>query len=69
MSNSFKKVISTYTYIPFPQKEHFKAFTFSLRSGAVDRAPPGWLIKTENKEDLMQLGQIISKEMKIDDLL
>ncbi len=47
----------------------FKAFTFSLRSGAVDRAPAGWMIKSENKDELMQLGQIITKEMKIDDLL
>jgi len=47
----------------------FKAFTFSLRSGAVDRAPAGWLIKSENKDDLLQLGQIITKEMKIDDLI
>jgi hypothetical protein len=35
----------------------------------VEKAPPGWLIKNEDKEELMQLGEIISKEVSIDDLL
>ena len=47
----------------------FKAFTFALRAGTVEKAPPGWLIKNEDKEELMQLGEIISKEVSIDDLL
>ena len=45
----------------------FKAFTYALRSGTVNRAPPGWHIKNEN--DLMQLGQILKKEMSIDELM
>ena len=49
--------------------KNFKAFTFALRAGTVDRAPPGWTIKSENKEDLMQLGEIVNKEMSIDDLI
>ena len=47
----------------------FKTFTFALRAGTVEKAPPGWLIKNEDKEELMQLGEIISKEVSIDDLL
>ena len=30
--------------------KNFKAFTFALRAGTVDRAPPGWTIKSENKK-------------------
>ena len=45
----------------------FKAFTYALRAGNVKRSPPGWHIKTER--DLMQLGEIISKEIKIDELM
>ncbi len=45
----------------------FKAFTYALRSGTVNRAPPGWHIKTER--DLMQLGNILKKEMSIDELM
>ena len=46
---------------------NFKAFTYALRAGNVKRSPPGWHIKTER--DLMQLGEIISKEIKIDELM
>ena len=49
--------------------KNFKAFTFALRAGTVDRAPPGWTIKSENKEDLMQLGELVNKEVSIDDLI
>ena len=45
--------------------KNFKAFTFALRAGTVDRAPPGWTIKSENKEDLMQLGELVNKEVSL----
>ena len=49
--------------------KNFKAFVFALRNGTVEKAPVGWTIKTESKEDLMQLGEIIHKETSIDNLL
>ncbi len=48
---------------------NFKAFVFELRSGSVEKAPVGWLIKNVDKEELMQLGKIVHKETSIDSFL
>ena len=45
----------------------FKAYCFSLRSGAVPKAPSGWSIK--NEPDLDFYADIIGKDFSLDDLL
>ena len=49
--------------------KEFKAFTFALRASQIDRAPPGWTLKSENKDEIAQLGEIYAKEFPLDDLL
>ncbi len=45
----------------------FKAFTFSLRSGTVPKAPSGWLMKNELEIGLFK--DLLAKDFSIDDLL
>ena len=45
----------------------FKAYTFALRNGSVEKAPSGWQIKTEKDIDFFQ--DIIAKDFTIDDIL
>ena len=48
--------------------KEFKAFTFALRAGSVEKAPSGWNIKHE-KKDLDFFGDIVEQEPNISDLL
>tara|TARA_B100001093_G_C26417749_1_gene838418 strand:+ start:46 stop:549 length:504 start_codon:yes stop_codon:yes gene_type:complete len=46
----------------------FKAYSYALRSGTVDKSPSGWQIK--NEKDLDFFGELLNKnEFSIDDLL
>jgi len=45
----------------------FRAFVFALRAGNVKQAPPGWSLKDE--EELFQLGEIITKDLSINDII
>lgn len=46
----------------------FKAFIFALKNGTVEKAPAGWTIKVEDKEELKQLGEIVHKDIKLDEV-
>ena len=49
--------------------KNFKAFVFAIRAGTVEKAPVGWSIKNEDQEELMCLGEILAKDISIDNLL